>query len=215
MRDRDAPLSAEEIGTLAWDRMDGLLPAAVQDADTRQLLMIGYMDRAALAATLENGAVTFFSRSKARLWRKGETSGNTLGLVSVHADCDADALLVTARPVGPTCHRGTAACFDQPDAPGVGFLGQLARIVAERAQTGGEESYTARLLAAGPERIAQKLGEEAVETALAAVTRDKAGLAEEIADLLYHLIVLMEARELDWSTIRTVLIGRHGELSTD
>lgn len=211
MRDRDAPLSAEKIDTLAWDKMEGLLPAAVQDADTRQMLMLGYMNREALTATLEDGAVTFFSRSREQLWRKGETSGNTLSLVSVHADCDSDALLVTARPSGPTCHRGTTACFDQPDAPGVGFLGLLSRIVAERAAEGGTDSYTVKLLADGPERVAQKLGEEAVETALAAVTRDDEGLTEEMADLLYHLSVLMEARQIGWEDIRAVLAERHGQ----
>lgn len=211
MRDRDAPLSANEIDRLAWDKMEGLLPAIVQDADTRQLLMLGYMDRAALAATLGSGFVTFFSRSKQRLWRKGETSGNTLSLVAVREDCDGDALLVTARPAGPACHLGTTACFAEPDAPGAGFLGLLARIVATRAAEGGEESYTARLLAEGTGKIAEKLGEEAVETALAAVTRDNDGLREEIADLLYHLTVLMEARGVGWDDIRTVLARRHGE----
>jgi phosphoribosyl-ATP pyrophosphohydrolase/phosphoribosyl-AMP cyclohydrolase len=189
--------------------MDGLLPAVVQDAGTGQVLMLGYMDRAALAATLETGFVTFFSRSRGRLWQKGETSGNRLAVQAVLADCDADALLVRAIPEGPTCHLGTASCFGADGPSGVGFLGKLARIVHERGQADAADSYTARLLNEGPQRIAQKVGEEGVEVALAAVARDAAGCAEEVADLIYHLIVLMEARGIGWDDIAKVLAGRH------
>ena len=170
MRDRNAPLTAADLNGLAWDKMDGLLPAVVQDAATGAVLMLGYMDRAALAATLESGLATFFSRSKGRLWVKGETSGNVLRVVSVRADCDDDALLVRAEPAGPTCHLGTRSCFAR-EAEGAGWLGELARVVAARAAAPGDQSYTARLLQAGPARIAQKVGEEGVEVALAAVTR--------------------------------------------
>jgi phosphoribosyl-ATP pyrophosphohydrolase/phosphoribosyl-AMP cyclohydrolase len=208
MRDRNAPLTEADIAGLAWEKMDGLLPAAVQDRGTGELLMLGYMDRDALAATLSTGFATFFSRSKGRLWQKGETSGNRLRVASVHEDCDGDALLVRADPEGPTCHLGTQSCFGG-GAEGPGWLAELSRIVAHRAAAGDEASYTARLLAEGPARIAQKVGEEGVEVALAAVTRDAAGCAEETADLLYHLTVLMEARGFGWEDVIGVLRQRH------
>jgi phosphoribosyl-AMP cyclohydrolase / phosphoribosyl-ATP pyrophosphohydrolase len=211
MRDRDAPLSGDAIGALAWDKMDGLLPAVVQDEAAGTVLMLGYMNREALAETLASGRVTFWSRSKQRLWTKGESSGHFLALRSVHADCDDDALLVRATPHGPTCHLGTESCFGVQDLPGPAWLAKLSAIVAERASTGDPASYTARLLAEGLPKIAQKVGEEGVEVALAAVTRDSAGLAEESADLLYHLIVLMQARGVSWPDIVAVLRRRHGE----
>ncbi|HMK93245.1 MAG TPA: bifunctional phosphoribosyl-AMP cyclohydrolase/phosphoribosyl-ATP diphosphatase HisIE, partial [Thermoleophilia bacterium] len=157
--------------------MGGLLPAVVQDADTLQVLMLGYMSREALAKTRELGKVTFFSRSKNRLWTKGETSNNFLELVQVLPDCDHDALLVLARPHGPTCHRETTSCFGDQTAPGVGFLQKLARTIAQRAKDRPAKSYTVELLAAGVPRVAQKVGEEAVETVIAAVAGDKKGLA--------------------------------------
>ena len=149
-----------------------------------------------------------FSRSKARLWQKGETSGNRLAVTSVHEDCDGDALLVRAQPQGPTCHLGTQSCFGGEDG-GPGWLAELSRIVAARAAAGGEQSYTARLLGEGTARIAQKIGEEGVEVALAAVTRDAEGCTEEVADLLYHIAVLMEARGFGWSDVAAVLQQRH------
>lgn len=209
MRNRDAAMTEEQFESLAWEKMDGLLPAVVQDADTGQLLMLGYMNRAALAATLSSGKATFWSRSKQRLWQKGETSGNVLAVRSVTPDCDGDALLVQAVPAGPACHRGTTSCFGDGEAEGAGFLAALARIVAERGATDPKESYTARLLAEGPQRIAQKVGEEGVELALAAVGRDTAGCVEETADLLYHLTVLMEARGYGWADVAEVLKARH------
>jgi phosphoribosyl-ATP pyrophosphohydrolase/phosphoribosyl-AMP cyclohydrolase len=170
--------------------------------------MLGYMNREALEATLASGLVTFFSRSKQRLWQKGETSGNVLRLVSAHEDCDGDALLVLAEPVGPTCHLGTTSCFGgEPEGPA--WLAELSRIVADRAASGDETSYTRKLLDRGVERIAQKIGEEGTEVALAAVTRDANGCAEEIADLLYHIAVLMEARDFSWKDVMTVLKSRH------
>ena len=199
----------EEFESLAWDKMEGLLPAIVQDAATGQVLMLGYMNRVALAATLSSGKVTFWSRSKQRLWQKGETSGNVLRLVSAEGDCDGDALLVRAEPAGPACHRGTTSCFGEGEAEGAGFLAALARIVAGRAAADPSESYTARLLAEGPQRIAQKVGEEGVELALAAVARDTAGCVEETADLLYHITVLMAARGYGWDEVGAVLKARH------
>lgn len=196
-----------DIEALAWDKQGGLLPAIVQDADTLRVLMLGYMDRAALQATLASGRVTFYSRSKQRLWTKGESSGHVLALVSVEADCDADTLLVQARPHGPTCHLGRTSCFQE--APG-DVLSALDALIARRAQERPEGSYTTRLFEAGIRRIAQKVGEEGVETALAAVAQDDAALLGEAADLLYHLLVLLRARGLGLDDARRVLAARGG-----
>ena len=209
MRDRNAPLTPADLDSLAWDKMEGLLPAAVQDRASGRLLMLGYMSRDALAATLATGFATFWSRSKQRLWQKGETSGHVLRVAAVHEDCDSDALLVLAGPQGPTCHLGTTSCFGGTGPAGPGWLADLAGIVADRAATGDETSYTARLLAEDLPRIAQKVGEEGVELALAAVTRDAAGCAEEAADLLYHLTVLMQAKGFGWTEVIEVLRSRH------
>lgn len=209
MRDRNAPLSTADVGSLAWAKMAGLIPAIVQDAGTGQVLMLGYMNREALEATLSSGFATFYSRSKERIWRKGETSGNRLAVRGVFADCDDDSLLVKAEPAGPTCHLGTTSCFGAEGAEGVGFLAHLARVVHDRAERGDETSYTARLLAGGPARIAQKVGEEGVEVALAAVTRDAAGCIDETADLIYHLTVLMEAKGFTWDDVAAKLRERH------
>lgn len=191
-----------DIDALAWDKQGGLLPAIVQDADTLRVLMLGYMDREALAATLRSGHVTFFSRSKGRLWTKGEHSGHVLELVSIDADCDADALLVRAHPRGPTCHLQRASCF--PSAPGDG-LAELDALIAQRERERPEGSYTTKLFEAGVRRIAQKVGEEGVETALAAVAQDDAALLGEAADLLYHLTVLLRARGLSLEDARRIL----------
>ena len=210
MRDRNAPLSEADIDALAWEKMNGLLPAAVQDAASGRLLMLGYMSREAVAATLESGFATFHSRSKGRLWQKGETSGNRLRARAVHEDCDGDALLVLADPEGPTCHTGAQSCFGGDGAGGPGWLAELSRVVAARAAAGGEGSYTRRLLDEGTAKIAQKVGEEGVEVALAAVTRDAAGCVEETADLLYHLTVLMQDRGYSWKDVVAILRKRHG-----
>jgi phosphoribosyl-ATP pyrophosphohydrolase/phosphoribosyl-AMP cyclohydrolase len=199
---------------LAWDEMDGLLPAIVRDSADGSVLMLGYMDRAALDATLADGLVTFFSRSKGRLWRKGESSGNVLRLVSLTTDCDSDALLVTAEPAGPTCHLGTRSCFGDGDAPGAAWLSTLERIVADRAAAPPEQSYTARLLAEGPAKAAQKVGEEGVEVALAAVSRDADGLIEESADLLFHLAVLLRSRDVPLGAVIERLRSRHEQIRT-
>ena len=210
MRDRNAPLTLADIDALAWEKMDGLLPAIVQDRASGRVLMLAYMNAGALRVTLESGLVTFFSRSKQRLWAKGETSGNRLRLGSIYADCDDDALLVTANPEGPTCHLGTRSCFGEASLRGPGWLADLSSIIADRAASGDESSYTRQLLDSGVERIAQKVGEEGVELALAAVTRESAGCAEEGADLLYHLAVLLQAREMCWEDLIEVLRRRHG-----
>ena len=196
-----------DIEALAWDKQDGLLPAIVQDAATLRVLMLGYMDRAALAATLASGHVTFYSRSKQRLWTKGESSGHVLALVSVDVDCDADTLLLQARPHGPTCHLDRTSCF--PDAPGDG-LAELDALIAQRERERPPGSYTTRLFEGGIRRIAQKVGEEGVETALAAVAQDDDALLGEAADLLYHLVVALRARGLALDDVRRVLAARRG-----
>lgn len=196
-----------DIDALAWDKQDGLLPAIVQDADSRRVLMLGYMSREALAKTLDSGQVTFFSRSKGRLWTKGESSGHVLVLVSLEADCDRDTLLVQARPHGPTCHLGTTSCF--PSAPG-DVLGELQALIRARHAERPPGSYTTKLFDAGVKRIAQKVGEEGLETALAAVAEEDAPLLGEAADLLYHLIVLLQARGLSLADALAVLAQRRG-----
>ncbi|MEG3190768.1 bifunctional phosphoribosyl-AMP cyclohydrolase/phosphoribosyl-ATP diphosphatase HisIE [Lysobacter sp. D1-1-M9] len=197
------------IESLAWEKQDGLLPAIVQDASTLRVLMLGYMDRAALQATLDSGRVTFFSRSKRRLWMKGESSGHVLQLVSMRTDCDRDTLLVQARPHGPTCHLGRASCF--AEAPG-SFLAELDALIAERERERPAGSYTTGLFDDGVRGIAQKVGEEGVEVALAAVAQDDAALAGEAADLLFHLQVLLRARGLSLEDAVAVLRARHKPL---
>ena len=205
MRERGEPTPAPDPGALAWAKGDGLLPAVVQDADSLCVLMLGYMDRDALAATLDSGRVTFFSRSKGRLWTKGETSGHVLDLVSIRADCDDDALLVLARPHGPTCHLRRASCF--AGAPAAA-LGPLDALLGQRAAERPAGSYTTRLFEGGVRGIAQKVGEEGVETALAAVAQDDAALLGEAADLTYHLLVLLRARGLGLADLERTLAGR-------
>ncbi len=199
-------MTPEDIGQLDWKKQEGLLPAIVQDAHNGRVLMLGYMNRDALEATLATEQVTFWSRSKQRLWTKGETSGNGLTLVSIETDCDRDSLLVTAKPAGPTCHVGTASCF--PEAPG-NFLAELDLFIRDRELDRPPGSYTAELFALGTRGVAQKVGEEAVETALASVTQDDHALLGEAADLMYHLTVLLRSRGLAMGTVVEVLKARH------
>lgn len=195
-----------ESDALDWEKQGGLLPAIVQDAATGRVLMLGYMDRAALAATLASRKLTFYSRSRQRLWTKGESSGHVLELVSITADCDRDTLLVQAHPRGPTCHLGTVSCF--ADAP-ADFMLELDALIVQRQSERPDASYTSRLLDAGVRRIAQKVGEEGVEVALAAVVEDDAALLGEAADLLYHLAVLLRARGLGFAQAVAELRQRH------
>lgn len=197
--------SALDIDSLAWEKQSGLLPAIVQDADSRRVLMLGYMSRDALIKTIESGQVTFHSRSKQRLWTKGESSGHVLTLAGLEVDCDNDTLLVQARPHGPTCHLGTVSCF--PNAPG-DVLGDLDALIAKRAIDLPAGSYTTKLFESGIKRIAQKVGEEGLETALAAVVEDDDALLGESADLLYHLIVLLRARGLNLDDVKRTLAER-------
>lgn len=199
-------MSPEQIEALAWDKQGGLLPAIVQDARGGRVLMLGYMDRAALEATLSSGRVTFYSRSKQRLWMKGETSGDVLELVRLETDCDADTLLVQATPRGPTCHLGRESCF--PEASG-SFLAALDALVQARDAERPAGSYTTKLFEGGVRRIAQKVGEEGVEAALAGVAQDDEALLGEAADLVFHLTVLLRARGLGLADVEQVLRGRH------
>jgi len=208
-------VSASHLDHLAWDKGDGLLPAIVQHAGNGAVLMLGYMNRDALRATFERNRVVFYSRSRQRLWEKGETSGNTLQLQSVAADCDADTLLLTALPAGPVCHTGTETCFGD-EAPataagGLAFLDQLQQIIDARiADATGDTSYTAQLHAAGIKRIAQKVGEEGLEVALAAAgAEEDPVLLSESADLLFHLLVLLRERGLRLQQVVTELHSRH------
>src|SRR4249920_3166581 len=198
-------MSPEQISDLDWEKQQSLLPAIVQDAGNGRVLMLGYMNADALARTLETRQVTFFSRSRQRLWTKGETSGHTLQLISIEADCDSDSLLVQAMPKGDTCHLERASCF--ADAPAA-FLGELDAVIAQRERERPEGSYTTRLFDAGVRRIAQKVGEEGVETALAGVIEDDAALLGESADLIYHLAVLLRARGLSLAEAIKVLASR-------
>ncbi|MBD9477731.1 bifunctional phosphoribosyl-AMP cyclohydrolase/phosphoribosyl-ATP diphosphatase HisIE [Pseudoxanthomonas sp. PXM02] len=198
--------SGIDSASLDWNKGDGLLPVIVQDASNLRVLMLGYMNLEALDATLASRRVTFFSRSKQRLWTKGESSGHVLELVSVDVDCDNDTLLVLAQPQGPTCHLQRPSCF--PSAPSA-FLSELDALVEQRERERPADSYTTRLFEGGVRRIAQKVGEEGVETALAAVAQDETALLGESADLLYHLAVLLRSRGLSLADTIEVLRARH------
>ena len=204
-----------DLPDLDWDKGKGLLPAVVQHSQTGVLLMLGYMNREALGTTLASGHVTFFSRGRAALWTKGGTSGNFLEIVAVSADCDRDTILVQALPAGPVCHPGSATCFPgamKSDAERLAFLVQLESIIAERIVTQPEGSYTARILAEGPRRVAQKIGEEGVELALAAASGDDAEVLAEAADLLYHLALLLKQRGMSFAAVVEKMELRHAKL---
>ncbi len=202
-------VTRENLDQLAWDKQQGLIPAIIQDAITGVLLMQAYMNQEALIKTLETGRVTFFSRTRKCLWEKGETSGNTLHFKEIVSDCDGDSLMVLATPTGPVCHTGTATCWEEGPQPGLTFLSELEGVIAYRQTTPSETSYTAKLLKRGPKYIAQKVGEEAVETALAAVAGDDQEFLDESADLIYHLLVLINSRGLTLNDVVSVLKARH------
>jgi phosphoribosyl-ATP pyrophosphohydrolase/phosphoribosyl-AMP cyclohydrolase len=202
-------LTEKQTEALDWAKTDNMIPAIVQHAASGEVLMLGYMTPEALKQTQESGNVTFYSRSKQRLWTKGESSGHFLKLVSIAADCDNDTLLIQANPIGPTCHKGTTSCFgDAPQHQWL-FLYQLEQLLAERKQADPESSYTAKLYASGTKRIAQKVGEEGVETALAATIHDREELVNEASDLVYHLLVLLQDQQLDLGAVIENLRGRH------
>ena len=197
------------LDEIDWDKGEGLVPAIVQNTDNGQILMLAYMDRSALAQTISSKKVTFFSRSKNRLWTKGETSGNWLDFISGEMDCDADTLLIQACPQGPSCHTGSVTCFNDQPASNIGFLDQLGLLIAKRHKTMPEGSYTTSLFAEGKARIAQKVGEEGVELALARMKDDSAEMASEAADLLFHMMVLLEDAGLSLGDAISVLQNRH------
>ena len=197
-----------DTSRLDWAKGDGLLPAIVQHWLSGEVLMLGYMNADALAQTQASGHVTFYSRSKQRLWTKGESSGHVLLLKSIRVDCDADTLLIQAEPHGPTCHTGSSSCFGDSVRPPLGFLAELDALVAQRHAERPEGSYTTRLFDGGIRRIAQKVGEEGVETALAAVAQGDGELLGEAADLLFHLVVALHARNLSLNDAVGVLAAR-------
>ncbi len=197
------------LENLDWDKAGGLMPAIVQDARSGRVLMLGYMNPEALEKTQATGHVTFFSRSRQRLWTKGERSGNTLELIGMQADCDRDTLLVQAVPHGPTCHLGTDTCWGDESHPPVGFLAELERVIESRVGADPRSSYTARLLDKGVKRCAQKVGEEGVEVALAATAGDREELVNESADLLYHLLVVLAASDVSLEEVCRQLESRH------
>ena len=200
------------LDTLDWDKGQGLLAAIVQHHTDGSVLMLGYMNREALAATQASGRVTFYSRSKQRLWTKGETSGHFLEVRAIAADCDGDALLILAHPLGPACHRGTLTCFGaaapHSAAQPYGFLGMLTRTIRQRIDARPPGSYTAKLLDEGPRRIAQKVGEEGLELALASVAQGDQEVIAEAADLLYHVVLLLEAKGLSLARVVAELAAR-------
>lgn len=204
-----SPLTLADVAALDFDKTGGLLPAIVQHAHSGAVLMLAYMNREALRETLTRRRVVFFSRSRQCLWEKGETSGHTLSLVDVRADCDRDTLLIAVVPAGPVCHTGTATCFGNDTSAGVAFLGALESIIAQRIAERPEGSYTARLFASGAKRIAQKVGEEGLEVALAAVAETDDKLLSESADLIYHLLLLLKSRGLDLERVAAALAARH------
>ncbi|TDB54104.1 bifunctional phosphoribosyl-AMP cyclohydrolase/phosphoribosyl-ATP diphosphatase HisIE [Photorhabdus luminescens] len=193
-------LTAQQIEKLDWEKVAYMMPVIVQHAISGDVLMIGYMNKEALDITISSGKITFFSRSKQRLWTKGENSGHFLNLVNIYPDCDNDALLALADPIGPTCHFGTHSCFASAQTEW-GFLYQLEQLLASRKTADPNNSYTAKLYASGTKRIAQKVGEEGVETALAAVVNNREELINEAADLMYHLMVLLQDQNLDLSCV--------------
>lgn len=203
-------ITQQNLAQVEWNKTDGLIPCIVQDATSGKVLMQGFMNQQAAEVTLEKGLVTFYSRSKERLWTKGETSDNVLKLVSLHVDCDNDSLLALAEPAGPTCHTGTETCWQDSEASAsISFIADLERVIASRKGAAADSSYTASLYASGIKRIAQKVGEEGVETALAATVQDLEELKNESADLIYHLLVLLQASDLSLNDVIEVLKQRH------
>jgi phosphoribosyl-ATP pyrophosphohydrolase/phosphoribosyl-AMP cyclohydrolase len=202
-----------DVAQVDWDKGNGLLPAVIQDAGDGAVLMLGYMNREALAETLASSRVTFWSRSKGRLWTKGESSGNFLAVRAVAVDCDGDTLLILAEPAGPACHTGTRTCWGEnaPHAAGesLGFLAKLEGIIQQRIASRPEGSYTSKLLAEGTRRIAQKVGEEGLELALAAVAEADQEVLGEAADLLYHAMLLLQVKNLSLAKVVAELELRH------
>ncbi len=208
-------MTSEQLAELDWEKADGLLPVIVQHVGSLEVLMLGYMNREALDATIASKRVTFFSRTRQRQWVKGESTGHFLEVESIAADCDNDTLLIRATPLGPTCHRDTPSCFDAAGTttspPSFAFLGQLEDVITQRIAEKPEGSYTARLWNEGPVRIAQKVGEEGVEVALAAATQKDDELIGESADLIFHLLLLLKSRNRSFGDVIDKLQQRHSK----
>ncbi|WP_224997589.1 bifunctional phosphoribosyl-AMP cyclohydrolase/phosphoribosyl-ATP diphosphatase HisIE [Cesiribacter sp. SM1] len=192
-----------------FDKTNGLIPAIVQDAVSQKVLMLGFMNQEALQKTQQEGRVTFWSRSKERLWTKGETSGNFLEVESISIDCDKDTLLIKARPIGPVCHTGADTCFNEQNSSRTGFIDQLRAIIKDRRQNPAEKSYTTSLFAKGINKVAQKVGEEAVELVIEAKDDNKDLFLGEAADLLFHYLILLEAKGIELDEVVGVLEARH------
>lgn len=203
-----------EIKLLNWEKVNGLIPAVIQDSSTLQVLMLGYMNQGALQKSIDTGKITFYSRTKKRLWTKGEVSGNDLTLVSVIPDCDNDTLLVMVKASGPSCHLNNRSCFGKNDAPGLGMLAKLETIIEQRYQDRPANSYVTKLFEGGIQRIAQKVGEEGVEVALAGVTGARDDIKNEAADLLFHLLVLLKECRIDLVEVMHILNRRSGATSS-
>ncbi len=195
---------------LNFEKLGGLIPAVVLDESTNQVLMLGFMNREAFEKTIETKRVTFFSRSKNALWIKGESSGNFLNLVDIKTDCDNDSLLITAKPEGPTCHTGDYSCFGV-EKSNINFLNQLSALIKERKKNLPENSYTTKLFKEGANRIIQKVGEEAIETVIAAKNRDRKEIINETSDLFYHLLVMLTEQEIEFEDVLSKLVERHSE----
>ncbi len=198
-------IKADELN---FEKLGGLIPVVVSDSDTDQVLMLGFMNKEAFAKTIETKLVTFFSRSRNTLWMKGKTSGNFLNLIDIKKDCDNDSLLIFARPDGPTCHKGTYSCFgiEKNNTP---FIDQLGKLIKERKKYLPENSYTTKLFKEGADRIIQKVGEEAIETIIAAKNRDKEEIINETSDLIYHLLVMLAEQEIEFDEVVNKLVSRH------
>lgn len=195
---------------LDFEKLDGgLLPAIIVDHRTNQVLMLGFMNHEALKVTLKTTKVTFYSRTKERLWTKGETSGNYLKLVSIKSDCDNDTLLISAEPIGPTCHTGEYSCFGEAQNQNISWLLSLFNLIKERKSSLPEGSYTTKLFTSGENRIIQKVGEEAIETVIAAKNNDKNEIVNEVSDLLYHLFVMLAEKGIELTEIANNLKERH------
>ncbi|MFA6302636.1 MAG: bifunctional phosphoribosyl-AMP cyclohydrolase/phosphoribosyl-ATP diphosphatase HisIE [Legionella sp.] len=207
-------MSDVDINTLDWDKMNGLIPAVIQHAENGKVLMLGYMNKEALMVTLTSGQLNLYSRSRQRLWRKGESSGNSMAIQHISTDCDHDSLLVQVYPKGPACHLGFDTCFQPSASTTLGFLDELIQIIDERAATDSKKSYTAQLLKSGTNRCAQKVGEEAVETVIAATSNNTEELINESADLLFHLLVLLKSCDLSFYEVIQCLENRDRAVHT-
>jgi len=197
---------------LNYDKMNGLVPAIIQDSLTKNVLMLGYMNEEAFNKTKETGLVTFYSRTKQRLWTKGEESGNFIKVVEILGDCDDDTILVKAKPTGPVCHTGNSTCFEKDNNSGLMFLNHLQGVIDDRREKKPKKSYTTKLFKKGVDKIAQKVGEEAVELIIEAKNRKKGLFVNEAADLIYHLLVLLSYKEITIEDVAKVLEDRHSHM---